>query len=93
MMSEEPCSICGGDKDEHEVLNHEWNLYNQLIPRDRKKPTPRGQQPILVVGAIDTGLRRLLLEKGILTNEDFATLLSAGTSADGDRGTGETQSP
>lgn len=93
MTNEEPCSICGGTEDEHDVLNHEYNLHNQLIPKNRKKSTPRGQQPILVVGAIDTGLRRLLLEKGILTNEDFATLFSAGTGADGDRGAGETQSP
>jgi hypothetical protein len=88
-MSEAPCSICGSPKEHHDRMNHEYNLHNQLITRSNTSPKATAQQPILVVGAIDTGLRRLLLEKGILTNEDFATLFSVGASTEGDRGTGE----
>jgi hypothetical protein len=46
-----------------------------------------------MVGAIDFELRRVLLEKGIINNEDFAALYHLGASAPGDREAGEAPSP
>lgn len=93
MTTEEPCSICGAPKDDHGGMNHEFNLHNQLIPKSPTRPTPRAQQPIFVVGAIDTSLRKLLLDKGIISHEDLASLFSAGAGTEGDRATGQAESP
>lgn len=87
--NEDACSICGGSKDEHEALNHEFNLHNQLIPKERSKPRPQPRQIPTVIGGIDIELRRVLLEKGIITNEDFTSLRHPGAGAPGDRETGE----
>lgn len=88
---DEACTICGGTKDEHEELNHEFNLNNQLIPKQRTASRPQSRAPIMVVGAIDTQLRKILLDKGILTNEDFAPVRNSGSGPDGDRETGSTE--
>lgn len=86
------CSICAGSKDEHEEMNHEFNLNNELIPKDRS--TPKMKQPRSmprVVGAYDIELRQILLNKGIISHEDFAALRNLGAGATGDRETGETE--
>lgn len=87
---DEICSICGGCKDDHEILNHEFNLNNQLIPKDRSTPKRQPAGIPMVVGAIDIDLRRILLEKGIINNEDFTALRHPRTGTAGDRETGET---
>jgi len=89
-MAEEPCSICGGSKDDHEQLNHEHNLHNQLISKvHTKKRDDRRQLVPSVIGGIDLDLRHILLTKGIITNEDFAALRHPGNSVAGDREAGE----
>ncbi len=101
MTETEGCRVCGVSEIPHRAAEmtgdtkHQFSTDGSLKavdPQSRARQQ-RQSQPILVVGAIDTGLRKLLLDKGILTNEDFATLLSPGPGDEGDRGTGETQSP
>ena len=87
--NDEVCSICGGSEDEHGSLHHEFNLNNQLIPRSREVKRPKVERIPTVVGAIDLELRHILLEKGIITNEDFAALRNPGAGAAGDREAGE----
>jgi hypothetical protein len=88
----EPCSICGGSKDEHEILNHEFNLHNQLIPKVRPTPKQQVQRVPTVIGGIDLELRHILLEKGIINNADFTALRNPGGSTPGDREAGEAPS-
>jgi hypothetical protein len=93
-----PCLLCGKNELPHAQaeargeINHRWTDTGKLIPVDPKSRRKSPQSPILVVGAVDTGLRKLLLDKGLLTHEDFASLLGAGPSTEGDRGAGETPS-
>lgn len=101
-MKTDGCGICGeDDESKHRAaeqlgsLNHQWSTTGALIPVQRNGSTrpPRPQQPIMVVGALDLALRRLLVDKGILTDADLASLLSPGLGNDGDRGTGATPPP
>lgn len=86
-MNNRSCLVCGTDRDDHGPMNHQFSEDGELRPVDRS--TPRRQknpQPtVIVAGAIDMPLRKLLLDKGILTSEDFAALLDpASTSSAGD---------
>lgn len=90
-MADEPCSICGGSFDEHEEMNHEFNLNNQLIAKDRSTPKRPAQRMPTVIGAYDLELRQVLLAKGIITNEDFTALRHPGTRPPGDREAGEAE--
>lgn len=92
-LMDDACSICGGSKDEHEDMNHEFNLNNELITKDKSPRQQRQRVVPTVVGAYDIELRRILLDKGIITNEDFTALRNPGTCASGDREAGETPSP
>lgn len=96
----ELCEICSVDRPTHRnresrgELNHRFSEEGELVQLER--PTPRQQQPSRIqtmVGAIDFELRRVLLEKGIINNEDFAALYHLGASAPGDREAGEAPSP
>lgn len=94
------CRVCGSQdeqlhrtKEQDGILNHQWSTTGELIRVAKTPPSRARQTPILVVGGIDTGLRKLLLDKGILTHEDFASLLSSGPGTEGDRGDRETPTP
>lgn len=99
-MYEPPrCGICGllrGEHDDREALgttNHEFNEAGDLIPKDRAKAQrPQTQSFPRVIGVYDLELRKILLDKGIISNEDFAALLNPGTRASRDRETGEAPS-
>lgn len=86
------CSICGGSKEDHEMLHHEFNLFNQLIPKHKPQKANQPVQRVpTVIGGIDLELRHILLEKGIISNEDFTALRNPGGSPSRDRATGETE--
>jgi hypothetical protein len=95
------CSLCGLEEEPHAQaeadrrVNHRWSPNGDLIPLPPAgNSAPRQpQQPIMVVGAIDTTLRKILLRKGIITDEDFTAILDPGSSAEGNRGDRETPSP
>lgn len=89
----EPCTICGNAEDEHDAMNHQYNLNHELITKVRSTPAKQRRQTnqIMVVGAMDTDLRRILLDKGIITGEDFAALRDPGTGPAGDRATGQAE--
>lgn len=84
------CSICGGTEDDHKMLHHQFNLHNQLIPKKTLEPKAQVQRVPTVIGGIDLELRHILLEKGIITNEDFTALRNPGGGPSGNRETGET---
>lgn len=98
----ERCGICGSDDrpyhDElvaNKVLHHKWSVDGNLeavhpTPPAKRQP-PKNQ--IMVVGAIDISLRKLLHDKGIISDEDFAALCNPGTRPAGDREAGEAPSP
>lgn len=74
------------------MLNHEFNLNNQLIPKHKSdKSTERVQRVPTVIGGIDLELRHILLEKGIISNEDFTALRNPGGSPSRDRASGEAE--
>jgi hypothetical protein len=98
----ERCWVCGSDdRPRHDelvanyVIHHRWSPNGDLVRAERPLPASPKQprQQIMVVGAVDTTLRKILMDKGIISDQDFAALLDPGDSTDGDRGSGETPSP
>jgi hypothetical protein len=93
-MIERACLICGEtDRDRHTDRNHQFSEDGELRPVDRSTPRRQNnpQPTVIVAGAIDMPLRKLLLDKGLLTSEDFAALLDSAESSLGrDRGHRET---
>lgn len=90
----ETCSICGKDKDSHAELNHEFNTNGQLIPKAKPVPSNKPQQvrSATVIGAWDLELRQVLVNKGIITNEDLASLRNPNPGPTGDREAGQGES-
>lgn len=94
------CLVCGIYKPEHDkaeflrTVNHRFS--NDGALEALPKPPPGKKSPsrpqIMVVGAVDVALRQLLVDKGILTHEDLATLLDPGTGTAGNPEDRETES-
>jgi hypothetical protein len=89
----ETCGLCGKDRDSHDELNHEFNTNGQLIPKAKPSPSNRPQQvrSATVIGAWDLELRQVLVNKGIITNEDLASLRNSQPSPARDREAGQTE--
>lgn len=90
-MSEPICYICGGigrgphsQKEQSGEVNHKFSENGDLVPVQRGSAQRPSNPQVIVAGAIDAPLRRLLIKKGILTDEDFSSLLDPGTSTSGD---------
>lgn len=87
-MIEDLCKICGKDVDRHRdlesdgIINHKFSRDGALETLERAgKKTDRRQEVMVVPGA-DLTLRKLLIEKGILSEQDF---IDAGALGSGPR--------
>lgn len=93
MTDEERCSICGKNREQHQeletqrVIHHQFSSNGELLEIDRT-PKNKSQQEVMVVPGADILLRRLLLEKGVLSESDFLDSGAAGVGLVGDRPTG-----
>lgn len=98
MKMDDRCGICDSDEPEQHqldeangVIHHRWSIAGDLVPVDRRPQKQRQQPPITVIRSVDTSLRRLLMEKGVLTDEDIATLFNFDLGIARDRETGPTK--
>lgn len=93
-MTEEEflCKICGKNPDEHKelenlkILNHQFSNDGELNPTDRspQKPEKKNSEVMVLPGA-DLLLRKLLVEKGVLSDSDFSDAGAIGWQRGGDR--------
>lgn len=92
------CGLCSRGEGEHAALeelgqiNHRFSENGNLEQIDRSTPKKQPRAVPTVVGAYDMELRRILLDKGIISHEDFTALRNPGAGASGDREAGEAPS-
>lgn len=79
-IAEDTCQICGKGWREHQdltnrgIINHEFSRNGELTPVDRspKKKQQKSPNEVMVVPGVDLLVRRLLVEKGVLSEADLA---------------------
>jgi len=100
MTTTDPCLICGLDEREHKAqeaagkIRHAWTNTGELVVSQAKlSAQPRRQPQVVIANGVDLQLRRILMDKGIISNEDFTALLDPGHGDLGDREDREAQTP
>lgn len=100
MTTTDPCLICGVGEHQHKAqetagdIRHAWTNTGELVvSQARLGPAPRRQPQVVIANGVDLQLRRILMDKGIISNEDFTALLDPGHSDLGDREDREAQTP
>lgn len=100
-MTDEPlCPICGKNETEHReleaqrILNHQFSRNGELNPTDRSPKAPQKRESeIMVLPGADLLLRKLLVEKGVLSESDFSDAGAIGWQRGADRGNRSEESP
>lgn len=91
--ADQSCGVCGMGKLAHDkaeflkTINHVWNAEGELIQVKPEPPKPRTQAIVIV----DAELREILLRKGVITVEDFASLRDSRPGTAGDREAGQAE--
>lgn len=93
MYELDPCVLCDtprgehADKEARQILHHKFTEEGGTLvavqDTPSKKVSPRLHTPT-VIGAYDLELRQILINKGLISHEDFTALRQPGSRPAGD---------
>jgi len=95
-MIDATCKICGMvgqtphiEAEQAGIRNHKFSENGELVTTDRRpKSVAQTQAPTVIIRTVDTSLRHLLFQKGIIDDADLATLFNLDLGIARDRETG-----
>jgi hypothetical protein len=95
-MIDAACQICGivgktahTEAEEAGIRNHKFSENGELVTTDRRpKAVAQTQAPTVIIRTVDTSLRRLLFQKGVLDDADLASLFNFDLGSARDREAG-----
>lgn len=99
-MGSEGCRVCEVPEDEHRqlesrgVIHHKYSITGE-IEKIERQPVKRkvAANEVMVVPGVDITLRQLLVEKGLLTEEELDLAGAIGYQSGGDRSPGASEEP